>query len=285
MTPPMEDRRPGPKPRRLYVRTARNATTAPIEPPSRHSVHRFVENLERVGRLVSEGPLTQPVGHLLILRATDLAEANRTLRTDPWQDVVGAAYEVLEWDTHEFGSGVNLDPAPARGSGRLTLLERVAVFVRDQASATAWYVDVLGLKVREKDAETGFVELSLGRGAAALSLVAPRVEWGEPYYSETRARIGHATGIVFRTDSVEALELRLRHAGARVTEPARPQPWGGVTLRFADPDGNEFLAFQTESGHPSGRAGALESSTQRRTGARPGGGRAGRSRPKADNPE
>lgn len=204
----------------------------------------MIEELERVGRLVAHGELTEPAGDLLILRAEDLAEADRVLRADPFRAVPGIVYETLAWNPEAFGSGVNLDPAPARGSGRLTLLQRVAVAVHDQEKAVAFYRDVLGLVVRTRDPDSGYVELALGKGTAGLSLVAPRPEWGEPYYSESRARIGARTGIAFETDSVPALELRLRHAGARVTEPPRPQPWGGVALRFSDPDGNEFLAFQ-----------------------------------------
>jgi catechol 2,3-dioxygenase-like lactoylglutathione lyase family enzyme len=120
--------------------------------------------------------------------------------------------------------------------------------VRDLVSSLQWYREVLGFPVREQDESTGYVELSLGRGASGVSLVAPRREWGEPLYSETVARIGAATGIVFQTDSAAALELRLQSAGARITEGPRRQPWGGVTLRFLDPDGNEFLAFQTAAG-------------------------------------
>lgn len=125
--------------------------------------------------------------------------------------------------------------------------------VRDLVSSLRWYREVLGFPIREQDETTGYVELSLGRGASGLSLVAPRREWGEPLYTETVARIGMSTGIVFQTDSAAALELRLQSAGARITEPPRRQPWGGVTLRFLDPDGNEFLAFQTAPGAGEGR--------------------------------
>lgn len=237
--------RPGPKPKRLYVRTALLPPALDDEerPPPR-AVRAMVDELDRVGRLVAHGELTDPVGDLLIVRAEDPAEADRVLRTDPFRAVPEVRYAIVAWNPGEVGTGVNLEPPPARGSGRLTLLQRVAVAVQDQERAVAFYRDVLGLVVRTRDPESGYVELALGKGTAALSLVAPRPEWGEPYYSESKARIGARTGIAFETDSVPALELRLRHAGSRITEPARPQPWGGVALRFADPDGNEFLAFQ-----------------------------------------
>ncbi|MCI4369507.1 MAG: VOC family protein [Thermoplasmata archaeon] len=238
--------RPGPKPKRLYARVVRLGESGRGEVPSTRELRGFDEELERVGRLVARGPLTSPEGDLLLLRARDLPEADRILRHDPFRAAPGASYQIFEWDPGAFGSGVNLEPPPALGSGRLTFLQRVSVVVRDPARALEWYRDVLGLSVRVRDEETGYLEMALGRGAAALSLVTPRPEWGEPYYSEASARVGSRTGIAFQTDSVDALELRLRHAGAIVTQAAEVQPWGGLTIRFTDPDGNEFLAFQTE---------------------------------------
>ncbi|MFZ1023097.1 MAG: VOC family protein [Thermoplasmata archaeon] len=252
-----ENRRPGPKPKRLFIRVARWPSADPTELPSRRAIRETLENLERVGRLVAHGPLDQPPGDLLIIRAVDSAEANRVLRTDPIRNVPNIQYEVVEWDPTTFGSGVNLDPPPARGSGRLTLVQRVAVVVSDQTQSVRWYRDVLGFVVRVQDPDSGYVELALGTGTVALSLITPRPEWGEPHYSETRARIGIRTGIAFQTDSVAALELRLRNAGAQVTQSAQAEPWGGRQIRFQDPDGNEFLAF--ESGGPSTRTGGRPS--------------------------
>lgn len=240
--------RPGPKPKRLYFRTVRLGNLDRTEVPAPSAIRRLESELERVGRLVARGQITNPAGDLLIFRATSLDEAQRVLRADPFRGLPGTVYEIVEWNPVTLGSGVNLEPAPARGSGRLTALLRVGVAVRDLVSSLKWYQEVLGFPVREQDESTGYVELSLGRGASAVSLVAPRREWGEPLYSETVARIGTSTGIVFQTDSAAALEMRLRSAGARITEHPRRQPWGGITLRFLDPDGNEFLAFQTAPG-------------------------------------
>jgi catechol 2,3-dioxygenase-like lactoylglutathione lyase family enzyme len=234
---------PGRKPKRLYVRLARFEAEVLSERGLTRSVTEFVEEFDRVGRLVGHGPLTRPTGDFLVFRASDRAEAERVLRTDPLRAVEGVAYEVLEWNPSLAGTGVSLEPPPARGSGRLTFLQRVPVIVSDQDRAIAWYRDVLGLSVVSQDPETQYVELALGPGAAAISLIAPRVEWGEPFYSETRARLGIRTGIVFQTDSVEALELRLRHAGAKITRGVELQPWGERTIVFSDPDGNEFSAF------------------------------------------
>lgn len=235
--------RPGRKPKRLYVRLARFEPDALSESGGTRRLREFVAEFDRVGRLVGHGPLTKPKGDFLVFRATDRGEAERVLRTDPLRTMPGVVYELLEWNPLLAGTGVSLEPPPARGAGRLTFLQRVPVIVRDQSKAIAWYRDVLGLTVVRQDPETHYVELALGPGAAALSLISPRPDWGEPYYSETRARMGIPTGIVFQTDSVEALELRLRHAGARITRGVELQPWGERTILFSDPDGNEFSAF------------------------------------------
>ncbi len=243
--------KPGRKPKRTYVRIVRGGYGGRSSPPTPRAVRTFLSSLDRVGRLVAHGELTEPTGDLLVFRAREYDEATRVLRTDPWAKVDGVQFDLLEWNPRSLGSGVNLELPPARGAGRLTLLQRIAVVVTNQNRAIHFYRDGLGLEVRAQDDETGYVELSLGKGTAALSLVVPRKEWGEPYYSEARGRVGAQTGIVFQTDSVPALELRLRHLGAKVTQPSRDEPWGGRTLRFIDPDGNEFLAFEAEPDRPA----------------------------------
>jgi uncharacterized glyoxalase superfamily protein PhnB len=244
----MSGHRAGRKPKRLYARLVHIRDDDLDYVPGRAAMHAFIAGFDRVGRLVAHGELTHPRGDLLVFRAEDRDQAERLLRTDPMRALPSSTHELLEWKPGDVGTGVNLEPPPARGAGRLTLLQRVAVVVSDQRRAIAWYRDVLGLTVLEQDPETEYVELALGKGAAAVSLVAPRPDWGEPYYSEARARMGTPTGIIFQTDSVDAFQLRLRHAGARITQPIESQPWGGRTLRFTDPDGNEFVAFERGDG-------------------------------------
>jgi len=235
--------RPGPKPKRLYIRLVRFGGEGSSESESSRALGEFIREFDRVGRLVVHGRLTDPPGDLLVFRALDRAEAARLLRTDPYRSESPAEYQLLEWKVDDLGAGVNVEPPPARGSGRLTQVQRVGVIVGDQKAAVEWYRDVLGMQVLRSDPETDYVEVSLGPGTVALSLISPRPEWGEPYYAEAIARRGTQTGIVFQTDNVDALELRLRHAHAKVTHTVESEPWGGRTLRFTDPDGNEFLAF------------------------------------------
>lgn len=246
--------RPGPKPKRLYVRLVRYGGTSALDEETRAPLRTLVDEFDRVGRLVAHGTLTNPGGDLLVFRATDRAEAFRLLRADPFKGVVGEGYQVLEWKVTGQGAGVNVEPPPARGSGRLTRIQRVGVIVGDQEAAIGWYRNVLGFEVLRSDLETGYVEVSLGPGTVALSLITPRPEWGEPHYAEALARRGTSTGIVFQTDNVEALLLRLQHAHAHVTHGVESEPWGGRTIRFTDPDGNEFLAF--DHGAPQARGGS-----------------------------
>ncbi len=244
----MDERsRPGPKPKRLFARAVRYGDADRTDLPSARAVHAFLRDLERVGRLIAHGPLADPAGDLLLVRAESAAEATRVLRSDPFRDVAGIAYGLLDWRPDTVGAGVNLDLPPQRGAGRLTLLQRVAVVVRDRRRALAWYRETLGLELRVEEPETGYVELALGKGTAALTLVEPTPAWGEPYYSEALARVGGSTGIAFQTDSVYALAERLRAGGAGVSGPPHPEPWGGLALRFKDPDGNEFLAVQSDT--------------------------------------
>lgn len=246
------DGRPGRKPHRLYLRLATFHPTEPDEPPAPKAMQEFLDHLEATGRLLAAGPLTAPAGHFVLLRAKDLAEARRAVRKDPLAGLPHTTATVWEWDPERAAVGVNLEPAPALGSGRLTQLQRVSVFVRDRERARAWYRDVLGLIVRVDDRSTGQLEMSLGPGAVALSIAVPDRSWGEPQYSDAASRIGRATGLVFQTDSVRALALRLEHAHAKVTSGPYAEPWGEWTIRFADPDGNEFLAFGPEGrGRPS----------------------------------
>lgn len=247
---------PGRKPRRLYLRLAVFPVAVEESPRRPADLKRLARALDAAGRFVAHGELTDPPGDLLIVRARDRAQAERLLRADPYRGRPDVRYEVLDWRAERVGAGVNIEPPPARGSGRLTQLHSVAVVVRDLARAAAWYREVLGLSVLRDDPETGYLLLGLGQGSTAISLVSPRRDWGEPYYSETVARIGTATGLTFRTDSVGALELRLRHAGARVTQAVSTEPWGRRVVRFSDPDGNEFLAFEDRA-VPGGRATAL----------------------------
>ena len=121
--------KPGRKPKRTYLRVVRGSAADRATLPSPRSVREFLSSLDRVGRLVAHGELTEPAGDLLIFRAREYDEATRVLRSDPWAKVEGVQCDLLEWNPRMLGSGVNLELPPARGTGRLTLLQRIAVVV------------------------------------------------------------------------------------------------------------------------------------------------------------
>ena len=252
--------RVGRKPKRLYVRFVRFLRPEDVPPPGRASLESAAGALDAAGRLVASGPLTEPAGELTVFRAEDRGKAEFLLRSDPVRKLPVQEYAILDWKPERFGAGVNLEPPPGRGAGRLTQLHTVAVAVRDRERAISWYRDVLGFLVLHDDPESGYVHLGLSAAATGLSLVVPRREWGEPLYSETVRRVGTATGIILRTDSARALQLRLEHAGARITQPVSPEPWGRHVLRFEDPDGNEFLAFEPTDDAPGEASGAAAES-------------------------
>jgi catechol 2,3-dioxygenase-like lactoylglutathione lyase family enzyme len=238
----------GRKPRRLYLRTVVVGPGSTVDRPTSRELSRWVAAFDRAGRLVAHGELTEPAGDLLIFRAEERGKAERLLRSDPWARVPGTVYQLSDWRPTEVGVGVAIEPPAARGSGRITRLQRVPVVVSDLSRAIDWYRDVLGMQVLESEPDAQYFELGLVPGSTALALIRPDPAWGEPYYSETRDRMGSVTGIVFQTDSVRALELRLRHAGATVTRSESVEPEGRKVVQFADPDGNEFLAFEAAPG-------------------------------------
>ena len=79
------DPRPGPKPKRLYLRIARTGSPDPEERPAPRALRAYLDELDRVGRLVAHGRLTAPYGDLLVFRATSAAAASRILRADPYR--------------------------------------------------------------------------------------------------------------------------------------------------------------------------------------------------------
>jgi len=51
------------------------------------------------------------------------------------------------------------------------------------------------------------------------------------------------TGISFYTTDIEKEHKRLVKAGVKITQPITKEEWGTYFM-FADPDGNEFYAFE-----------------------------------------
>ena len=112
----------------------------------------------------------------------------------------------------------------------------VAIPVRDQDAALAFYTDVLGCEVVADDVVgPGFrwVEVRAAGGATGIALIAP--ESGVP--------AGVDTGIRLSVEDATAAHAALRAAGVDVGELLS---WTGAPpmFTFADPDGNRLYLVE-----------------------------------------
>lgn len=141
----------------------------------------------------------------------------------------------------------------------------VHVFVRDQDRSLRFYVDQLGfsLVVDAKNHESGvrLVLLAPPNGNTLLALVAPERDAAE------YKLIGRCRHAVLLTEDVVAKFDEWRARGVRFHHPPQTAPWGGVSTRFDDLDGNSFglvgrddfvARQQTDAGAASHIAGAAE---------------------------
>jgi serine phosphatase RsbU (regulator of sigma subunit)/catechol 2,3-dioxygenase-like lactoylglutathione lyase family enzyme len=132
-------------------------------------------------------------------------------------------------------------------------IHAVTIFVRDQERSLRFYVDQLGFRVAfDASLPTGTRWLAVAPpdGNTVLALVAPETE------SRQFKLIGRATGIVFVSENPIAKweewrkcgvhflttpRLRRVKFGAAAPGEGDADPvWGGVFVRFRDPDGNSF---------------------------------------------
>src|SRR5262245_41693053 len=140
-------------------------------------------------------------------------------------------------------------------------IHAVNVFVRDQDASLRFYVEKLGFDVLfDARLQSGqrWVAVAPPDGSAVLALIVPSPQ------SNQEKLIGRATGIVFVAEDVIAKFEEWRKRGVRflniprlrrvkydrhaATRRARdgaagaeePPVWGGIFVRFMDPDGNTF---------------------------------------------
>ena len=131
-------------------------------------------------------------------------------------------------------------------------LHAVTLYVKDQERSLRFYLDTLGFRLAfDARVEAGqrMVAVSPPDGAAVLSLVQP------PRGSSQARLIGRATSVVFVTEDLPATYRDWRKRGVRFkgtprlrrvtyeqadTPAARSTVWGGMFVRFEDPDRNTF---------------------------------------------
>lgn len=119
-------------------------------------------------------------------------------------------------------------------------IKLTGVFVRDMDAAYDFYVNKLGLAVKD--------DQPMSDGGRWLEFAPPgeetRIAVTRPQPTQQSASVGGFTSIVFSTDDIQATYHELTARGVHfVAKPAR-QIWGAVQAQFADPDGNIFLLVE-----------------------------------------
>jgi serine phosphatase RsbU (regulator of sigma subunit) len=120
----------------------------------------------------------------------------------------------------------------------------VNVFVRDLERSMAFYVDQLGFTLAyDARLPSGdrWVAVALPDGPTVLTLIARRLDSDEYKY------VGRQRLVAFATDDVMAKFEEWRNRGVPFDQPPQSESWGGMYLRFEDPDGNSFALVSHDS--------------------------------------
>jgi predicted enzyme related to lactoylglutathione lyase len=135
----------------------------------------------------------------------------------------------------------------------LKQLTTTQVWVNDQDEALAFYIDKLGLELREDITvpEMGnFRWLSVGvTGQPDVAIVLMAVPGSPVFDEDTRAQIhallakGAAGGLFFATDDCRATYDELSKRGVEFTQEPTEQPYG-IDAGFRDPSGNHMRMVQ-----------------------------------------
>lgn len=113
------------------------------------------------------------------------------------------------------------------------------VYVNDQDAALDFFVDKLGFeKVRDDPMgpEARWVQVKPSGAETSLVLVKGFADWSPE-------KVGGLQSMTFWSDDANATADELRQVGIAITQDPTPQPWGMNEVRFADPDGNEYLLY------------------------------------------
>jgi catechol 2,3-dioxygenase-like lactoylglutathione lyase family enzyme len=135
----------------------------------------------------------------------------------------------------------------------LTQLTTVQVWVQDQEEALAFYIDKLGLELRDDVTvpELGnFRWLTVGvPGQPDVAIVLMAVPGPPVFDQETHDQIkaliskGAASGLFFAADDVHATYEELKARGVDFQQEPTQQPYG-VDAGFRDPSGNQMRMIQ-----------------------------------------
>ncbi|MGQ0797757.1 MAG: VOC family protein [Methanobacteriota archaeon] len=104
----------------------------------------------------------------------------------------------------------------------------ILLFVRDFDRSLKFYRDMLGLKVQSlEDVHEEYASFRVGGIVFAI------------HGGHQRSGRG-PVALHFEVDDCRGTYRALRKKGVRFTRPPEKMPWGSVTARLRDPDGNEL---------------------------------------------
>ena len=135
---------------------------------------------------------------------------------------------------------------------KLTRLNEVGIFTRNQNLSKEFYTRKIGLKVRSEIPKMGYLALGATKGGedASLDLWQPTREGFGEDYDDAAKQVGTVTGIGFRTGNLEKTVQTLSKNGVKI------ETEGDGFARFWDPDGN--VVFVSEPPRQQARRAGLQ---------------------------
>ena len=135
---------------------------------------------------------------------------------------------------------------------KLTRLDAVGIYTKNQKLSKAFYTRKIGLQVRTSDPKFGYVQLGATKGGvdAGLDIWQPTQEWGEELYQDGLKQVGTVTGIGFSTGNLEKTVQHLAQNGVKIEKESEG------FARFWDPDQNAL--FLTEAERPKVRRAGVQ---------------------------
>jgi catechol 2,3-dioxygenase-like lactoylglutathione lyase family enzyme len=121
-------------------------------------------------------------------------------------------------------------------------LSQCFVIVHNPDRALAFYVDTLGLELRNDVGKGDFRWITVGAASQPeVSIVLTNYLNGSPADQDAVAGLvakGALNGVHFHADDLDATFEKVRDAGAEVVEEPTEQPWGARDFAVRDPSGN-----------------------------------------------
>ncbi len=116
----------------------------------------------------------------------------------------------------------------------------VCLFVNDQNKAKDFYVDKLGLEVRQ-DAQMGPLRwLSVAPRGAATEIVLYKVDHNWEHYRQV---VGKSQAITLNVTDMDRLAADLKKKGVRFALEPETQPWGKQAI-ILDDEGNGLVLVE-----------------------------------------